>query len=265
VEENPVILQDKTVIVSGVGPGLGGEIASCAVRDGARVVIAARNGEKLEDIAKELDPSGDRVAAFAFDITDREACQKLAAFAVDRFGGVDALVQVAALDAVFGDTESTSADDWRRVLEVNVIGTTQLCQAVVGPMEARGGGSIVLIGSQSYSHPPDTPQMAYASSKGALISAMYQMATDLGPKKIRVNTVVPTWMWGPPVAAYVKWQAKERGISEAEMKAEIATKFPIGDIPADEDVAEVVVFFCSDRARMVTGQYLRVDGGEKMG
>ena len=260
-----MILQGKTVIVSGVGPGLGGEVARIALRDGANVVIGARNAAKLEAIAKELDPSGKRVGAHAFDITDYAACEGLVAFAEQRFGGVDALVQVAAFDAVFGTLATTKADDWRRVMEVNVIGTTQLCRAAVPALEKRGGGSLVLIGSQSYSHPPDTPQLAYASSKGALISAMIQMAKDLGPKKIRVNTVVPTWMWGPPVQGYVKWQAKERKVSEDVVKAEITKKFPIGEIPADEDVAEVAVLFCSDRTRMVTGQFLRVDGGEKMG
>jgi NAD(P)-dependent dehydrogenase (short-subunit alcohol dehydrogenase family) len=260
-----VLLAGKTVIVSGVGPGLGGEVARIALRDGANVVIGARNAGKLEAIAKQLDPSGARVAAHAFDLTDAAACEGLVSFAEQRFGGVDAVVQVAAFDAVFGDLASTKPDDWRRVMEVNVIGTTQLCRAVVPALERRGGGSIVLIGSQSYELPPDTPQLAYASSKGALMSAMYQMARELGPKKIRVNTVVPTWMWGPPVQGYVKWQAKERKVPEDAIKAEITRKFPIGEIPADEDVAEVVALFCSDRTRMVTGQSLRVDGGEKMG
>jgi NAD(P)-dependent dehydrogenase (short-subunit alcohol dehydrogenase family) len=67
------------------------------------------------------------------------------------------------------------------------------------------------------------------------------------------------------VQGYVKWQAKQRKVAEEVVKAEITRKFPIGEIPADEDVAEVAVLFCSDRMRMVTGQYLRVDGGEKMG
>ncbi len=260
-----MLLEGKVLIVSGVGPGLGGEVAKIAMRDGARVVIAARGAAKLDAIAKELDPSGARVGPHAFDLTDPAACEGLVAFAEQRFGGVDALVQVAAFDAVFGDLAATKADDWRRVMEVNVIGTTQLCRAVVPALERRGGGAIVLIGSQSYALPPDTPQLAYASSKGALMSAMIQMAKELGPKKIRVNTVVPTWMWGPPVQAYVKWQAKQRKVSEAEVEAEITRKFPIGAIPADEDVAEVIALFCSDRMRMVTGQFLRVDGGEKLG
>lgn len=260
-----MILQDKTVIVSGVGPGLGGAIARCALRDGANVVVAARNAKKLEAIARELDPSGARAAAHAFDITSADACAGLVAFAEERFGGVDALIQVAALDAVFGTLETTTPEQWRQVLEVNVIGSTQLCRAAVPAMKRRGGGAIVLIGSQSYDHPPDMAQLAYASSKGALISAMYQMAVELGPAKIRVNTVVPTWMWGPPVQAYVKWQAHEQKKSEDEIVAHIAQRFPMREIPPDDDVAEVAVLFASDRMRMVTGQSLRVDAGEKMG
>jgi NAD(P)-dependent dehydrogenase (short-subunit alcohol dehydrogenase family) len=97
------------------------------------------------------------------------------------------------------------------------------------------------------------------------MSAMFQMAVELGPAKIRVNTVIPTWMWGPPVQNYVKWQAKEQGKSEAEIVAHIAKRFPMREIPPDDDVAEVAVLFASDRMRMVTGQYLRVDAGEKLG
>jgi hypothetical protein len=138
-KEALVILQGKTVIVSGVGPGLGGEVARIALRDGANVVIGARNAAKLDSIAKELDPSGKRVAAHAFDITDYAACEGLVAFAEQRFGGADALVQVAAFDAVFGTVATTKAEDWRRVMEVNVIGTTQLCRAMVPALEKRGG------------------------------------------------------------------------------------------------------------------------------
>ncbi len=259
-----MVLEGKTVIVSGVGPGLGGEIASRVLRDGANLVIGARNREKLEGIAKDLDPSGERVLAHPFDITDPAACASLVAAAEERFGGVDAMVQVAALDTVFGGSDVATPDDWRKTMEVNVIGSVELTKACVPAMERRGGGSVVLIGSQSYALPPDTPQLVYASSKGALLAANVQLAHELGAKKIRVNTVVPTWMWGPPVERYVKWQASERGVSEAEVKAGIEAKFPLGEIPADDDVAEVVVLFCSDRMRMVTGQYLRVDGGEKM-
>jgi NAD(P)-dependent dehydrogenase (short-subunit alcohol dehydrogenase family) len=257
-----VILAGKTVVVSGVGPGLGREIAACALRDGANVVLGARTESKLRETAKQLDPGGARVAWRATDIADPGQCAALMQAAAERFGGIDAVVQVAALDTLFGGLAETSADDWRRSLEVNVIGTLNFVAAAVPGLEARGGGAVVLIGSQSMWLAPKLPQLAYASAKGALVSAMNHLVRELGPKKIRVNMVVPTWMWGPPVEAYVQWQARQRGVPAEAIVAEITANMPLGEIPADEDVAEAAIFFCSDRARMITGEKLLVNAGE---
>lgn len=258
-----MILEGKTVLVTGVGPGLGSEIARCAYRDGANLMLAARTESKLRATAEEIDPDGKRVAFAPTDVTDPAQCEALARATLDRFGAIDALVNVAALDAVFGDTFETEAQTWRDVFEVNVFALATLVKIVASEMKTRGGGSIVLIGSQS-SELPGPPQIAYASSKGALMTAMKFFATDLGPHKIRVNTVIPTWMWGPPVESYVKGMAKSRGISEQEVIDEITAKMPLGEIPKDDDVAEAVVFFCSDRARTITGQSLLINAGEWM-
>ncbi len=257
-----MILSDKTLVVSGVGPGLGREVAALALRDGARVMIAARNEARLSELTAQLDPSGERIAWCRADMTDPEACQSLMQAAVERFGGVDGVVQVAALDTLFGTLESTSQEDWRRALEINVVGSLNVARAAVPHLAARGGGAIVLTGSQSMWLPPPNPQIAYASSKGALVSAMYHMVRELGPRRIRVNMVIPTWMWGPPVQMYVKWQAGERGVPEAEIVREITAGMPIPEIPADEDVAEAMIFLCSDRARLITGETLLVNSGE---
>jgi NAD(P)-dependent dehydrogenase (short-subunit alcohol dehydrogenase family) len=93
---------------------------------------------------------------------------------------------------------------------------------------------------------------------------MYYMAKELGPKRIRVNTVVPTWMWGPPVEGYVNMVAQQQNIPVADVIGGITAKMPLGEIPADEDVAECVVFLMSDRARMITGQAILVNAGELM-
>ena len=258
-----MLLADKTVVITGVGPGLGSEIARAALRDGAKVVLAARTAAKLEQIAKDLDPSGERVACVATDIGDDAACAQLFAESEKRFGRIDAVVQVAALDAIFGTLEQGSLDDWRRAFDVNVIGSARVARAAAASMGKTGGGSIVLIGTQA-AFLPTTTQIGYGTSKGALKTAMYYMAKELGPKKIRVNTVVPTWMWGPPVEGYVKMVAKQRGVSQEVVIGEITSRMPLGEIPSDGDVAEAVVFFCSDRARMISGQYLMVNAGELM-
>jgi NAD(P)-dependent dehydrogenase (short-subunit alcohol dehydrogenase family) len=258
-----VILEGKVVVVSGVGPGLGREIAAAALRDGARVVIGARSTEKLEKAAAELDPSGERVAAQPTDITDPKDCVRLAQTAADRFGGLDAVVQVAAFETAASQLDNTPEKVWLNSFGTNVVGASYMVQAAAPLLKRQGGGSIVLIGTQSM-WLPQLPQLAYASSKGALLSAMYYMAKELGPDKIRVNMVVPTWMWGPPVQMYAKWQAAERKVSEQEIIDEITANMPLGEIPSDDDVAESVIFFCSDRSRMITGQSLMVNAGELM-
>jgi NAD(P)-dependent dehydrogenase (short-subunit alcohol dehydrogenase family) len=258
-----MILEGKTVVVTGVGPGLGGEVAKLVLRDGGNAVLAARTADKLAAIAEELDPSGERVAQLSTDIGDAEQCRALAQLAVDRFGAVDGVVQVAAYDSFLAGLEGTGDDDWRAIFDTNVVGSMHVVSAMAEAMGDRGG-SIVLIGSQSSVLPPVMEQLAYASSKGALRAAMFHLAKALGPRKIRVNTVVPTWMWGPPVQMYVQWQVADRGITEEEAIGEITANMPLGEIPADEDVAESAIFLCSDRARTITGQTLYVNSGEYM-
>lgn len=254
------LLAGKTVVVSGVGTGLGREIALAASRDGANVVLAARTEANLKVVADEIDPSGKRVAYAVTDILDAQACSRLIDTAARTFGGVDALVNVAAKEDIFGGLAGADLEAWRAMLDANVIGTLQLTQAALPELEKRGG-AVVFIGTQASFH-PQIPQSAYATSKGALHSAMFSLARELGPKKIRVNMVVPTWMWGPNVELYVQMTAKQRGISEDAVKAKITKNMPLGEIPEDGDVANSVIFFASDYARMLTGQTLFVNAGE---
>ena len=258
-----MILEGKTVVVSGVGGGLGREVARLALRDGAQVVLAARTGEVLEKTAAELDPSGDRVAWARTDITVPEDAEALVGVAVKRFGRVDAMVQVAAYENVFGGLQDADFENWRRAFETNVLGSMTLMRPVATAMKQAGGGSIVLVGSQSM-YQPQLPQAGYAASKGALLSAMYYLTEELGPDKIRVNMVVPSWMWGPPVEAFVKFRAKSQDVAEQAIVDEITGRIPLGSIVPDEEVAEAAVFLMSDRARCITGQTLLVNGGEMM-
>lgn len=248
------------MVVSGVGPGLGREIATAAVRDGASVMLGARREEQLRAVAEEIDPSGARVAWQVTDIVDPEQCTRLADAAFERFGRLDSVVNCAALDTTFGGLVGADFEQWRATFETNVFGTLRVCEAAIPHLKERGG-SIVFIGAQAM-YWPQVMQMAYASSKAALTTAMYYLAKELGPHKIRVNTVVPSWMWGPPVEGYVQMTAKAQGVAPEEVIAGITANMPLGEIPTDGDIAEVVVFFASDRARMVTAQSLLVNAGE---
>lgn len=257
------MLRDKTVIVTGVGTGLGRECVESALRYGANVVIAARTQANLDAVAGDLDPDGKRVVAQATDITDAESCESLVALALDRFGTVDALVQVAAFDNAWGGLHDLRFDNWRKAYETNVIGALTVLRPVTTAMKGSGGGSIVLIGSQSMFKPPrGLAQAGYAASKGALLSAMYYLADELGPDNIRCNMVVPSYMLGPPVQMLIDFRSKQEGKSEDEVIDDITGEFPLRRMAEDGEVANVATFFASDLASAVTGQYLLVNAGE---
>ncbi len=257
------LLAGKTVLVTGVGVGLGVETARAALEAGARVVIGARSADKIAATAADLDPTGERVLAHPVDINDEESIAAFLAAARQRFGSVDVLVQVAANEDAFGGLHEASAEKWTKVLDTNVVGALKVVQAVSAVMAEQGSGSIVLIGSQS-SFKPALPQAGYAASKGALLSASYYWADELGPLGIRVNTVVPSWMWGPNVQMLVDWNAKKSGRSQSEELAEMTKEFPLRRMAEDGEVADAVVFFASDLSRGVTGQHLMVNCGEMM-
>ena len=256
-----MLLEGKTVLVTGVGPGLGRECAESALRQGANVVIAARNADKLAGIAAELDDSGERVAALATDITDAAACEALVDLAVARFGALHGLIQVAAYENVWGGLYDTDFAHWRTAFDTNVLGALTVLRPAAKALKQAGGGGVVFIGSQSM-FKPSLPQAGYAASKNALLTAMYYLVDELGPDNIRLNMVVPSWMWGPPVEMFVQGTAAHKKISEEDALRGIVGKFPLRRMAEDGEVADVAAFFVSDLAKAVTGQHLLVNAGE---
>ncbi|MFF5183906.1 SDR family oxidoreductase [Streptomyces sp. NPDC000345] len=258
------LLAGRTVVVSGVGAGLGHQVAAAVVRDGGNAVLGARTEANLAKSAAEIDPDGSHTAWRATDITDEEQCAALAGLALERFGGIDAMVQVAAWDSCFGGLEDADFTTWQSVIDVNLLGTLRMTRACLGGLKARGG-SVVFIGTQSaVAAPSQVRQAAYAASKGALTSAMYSLARELGPHRIRVNTVLPGWMWGPPVRAYVQFTAQAEGVPEEEVLGRLTGRTALPELATDGDVADAAVFLASDRARAITGQSLLVNAGELM-
>ena len=256
-----MLLEGKTILVTGVGPGLGSECAASALKLGANVVVAARNADKLAAIAAELDPSGDRIAHQPTDITDADACEALVDVAVSRFGGLNGVVQVAAYENVWGGLYDAKFEHWRAAFDTNVLGALTVLRPAAKALKAAGGGGVVFIGSQSM-FKPSMPQAGYAASKNALLTTMYYLVDELGPDNIRLNMVVPSWMWGPPVEMLVDYNASTKNISKQEALDEIVGKFPMRRMIEDGEVADVAAFFVSDLAKGVTGQHLLVNGGE---
>lgn len=260
----PGLLEDKVAVVTGVGPGLGRATALALAREGAAVVLVARSAERLDEVAAEITAAGGRALAVPASVTKPEDCERVASEAVAAFGGIDVLVNSAFRGDAFTSVETSDLDGWRKIMDVNFFGPTLMSRACIPSMRERGSGSIVMVASQS-ARKIRPNEAGYAASKAALITLTKSMATELAGDHIRVNAVVPGWIWGPNVQLYVDWQSQSRGIDPSEVIAEITKEIPLGEIPPQEDIAESIVFFASGMARMITGQTLDVNGGEYFG
>ncbi len=261
-----MMLENKVVVVSGIGPGLGQELSTLAAREGAAVVVlAARTESKLDTAEQEIRDLGlaTPVLKVVTDISNVQQCQALAEKTVAEYGRIDVLFNSAYDPGSFGPIESANLDDWRRAMDVNFFGTMALTQACIPAMKDAGGGAIVMIATM-VEHKPMATQGGYGASKSALRSATKHLALELGQYNIRVNSCHMGWMWGPSVEGYFAWQAQQTGKSQEELVAEITQNIPLGVIPDDADCAKAAVFFASDYSCVVTGASLDVNGGEFM-
>jgi NAD(P)-dependent dehydrogenase (short-subunit alcohol dehydrogenase family) len=261
-----MLLLDKVVIVSGIGPGLGQELSTRVAKEGAAaVVLAARTPAKLDVAEKEIRDLGlkTRMLKVATDISDQKQCQALADRAVKEFGRIDVLFNSAYDPGSFEPIEDANMDGWKRAMDVNFFGTMHLTQACVHHMKDNGGGAIVMIATM-VEHKPLATQAGYGASKSALRCATKHLALELGKYNIRVNSVHMGWMWGPSVEGYFSWQSKATGKSQQELIAEVTRSIPLGVIPDDGECAKAAVFFGSDYSSVVTGAALDVNGGEYM-
>ena len=259
-----MLLEGKVAIISGIGPGLGQELAYVFAREGADVVLAARTQSKLEEVAgviAERHPER-RTLVVPTDIADAAQTQALVDATIAEFGRIDCLVNSAYVPPPFTMFEDADFATWKSSFDITVFGTLQLTQQCVAPMRAAGKGSIVFVNSMIQKKPIAT-QSGYATSKGALTIAARMLAKELGPLGIRVNSTFMGWMWGPPVEGYVGWQVSE-GRTKEDVIAEITKDIPLGVIPDDADCANAVAFLASDLACVITGAELNVNGGEIM-
>lgn len=261
-----MLVKDKVIIISGIGPGLGVELALCAAREGAAaIVLAARTASKLADAAEQIDALGlgTKTLQVPTDIADPEACSALATKAHEAFGRIDGLINSAYIPGSFGPWNKWKFDDWRKTFDVNLFGSLQLSREVAKYMKEQGGGSIVMVNSM-VTRKVIGMQAGYATSKGALAVASRALATELAPLKIRVNSCFMGWMWGANVKAYVDSAAPQMGVTPEQMKAGIEKDIALGEMPTDKECAPSCLFFVSDYSKVITGASLDVNGGEYM-
>lgn len=258
-----MLLQDKVVIVSGIGPGLGIGLAVEAAKQGASLALAARTASKLDDAEEAVAALGlgTQIIKVPTDISDREQCKNLVAKTKEKFGRVDVLINSAYNPGSFEPIEKANLEGWRAALEVNLFGTMNLTLETIPQMKEQGGGAIVMVNTMVTRQPLAT-QGGYGASKAALSTATAHLAVELGQYNIRVNSTYMGWMWGPPVEGYFDMMAKHTGADKQDLIAEVEKNIPLGKIPVDSDCAKAAIFLGSDYACAITGAQLDVNGGE---
>jgi NAD(P)-dependent dehydrogenase (short-subunit alcohol dehydrogenase family) len=254
-------LDEKVILVSGVGPGLGSAVARQVLASGGRVVLGDQDGDRPRRTLEDWLTT-DRVVTVEADIRLPSACEQLVAAARSAFGRLDGLVHVAALDRPVGGLLDGDLDDWTAVAEVNVKGTLQLTKLAVPLLCDSGGGSIVMVGSIAAAEPVEgVVQLAYGMSKAALAAGAYYLSRELGPLGIRVNTIAPGWKWGPALEDGMAAMAREAGTTPETLLAPVRDRISLRRFATDRDVANSILFLLSDAAGAITGQTVYVDGG----
>lgn len=255
-----MLLSGKTIIITGVGPGMGRKLASLAAAEGADVVLAARNREFLDQVSAEIKAADGSSLAVVTDVSDADACAELVARAIERFGAVDGLINSAYAPASYMPFETGTIDGWIENMNVTCFGALRMAKAVLPAMKEKGG-AIVNITALAAAQ-PSPGQADYAVAKAALEGATRQLAKEFGPYRIRVNAMRMGWLWGTPVQNYMAYQAQQAGVSEAAILQPIVDRIALGVIPPDEECAKTALTFVSDYTTMVTGAVLDVNGGE---
>jgi NAD(P)-dependent dehydrogenase (short-subunit alcohol dehydrogenase family) len=251
-------LTGRTAIVSGIGAGLGIAIVRCLAEAGANLVLGDIDPASLAEARAPLGSMPH--AALKTDIRDRDACQALVALGVDRFGGVDILINDAFRAEAPGPFENADMDEWRAVADVNLWGTLNMIKAALPALKASGAGSVVNINTHG-SEALDPDFGGYTSSKAALQHLTRHLAREFGPYGIRVNGVHPGPMDALPRRSFLEAQAAALGVTADSLDAPARERTCLGRLASAEDVARAVTFLASPLARSITGQALFVDGG----
>lgn len=238
-----VDLTGKSAIVTGAGAGIGKAIAEALVNAGASVAVNDLNPDRVETLTEQLRLEGGNVVGFQGDISNRFQVAALIERARDALGNIDILVNAAGIYKAepLGRIDEW---DWRRQIEVNITGTFFCVQLMSRVMVAEGGGIIVNIASTAGHPNPLAEGIGYVSGKAGIIGMTKQAARELAPQNVRVNAVCPG------------------NIEEPDIPLPSPLQNAMQRPGTPQEVADVVLFLCSDAARFITGQAINVDGGE---
>jgi NAD(P)-dependent dehydrogenase (short-subunit alcohol dehydrogenase family) len=248
-------LDDKVVVVTGGGSGIGAAICRACTEQGARVVVAEIDTPKGERVASEL---GEAARFCRTDVTDLSSVQNAVSSAVTHFGRLDVLVNCAGIGLV-GNVQETESADFERLMAVNVRGVFHGCRAAVDQMLGQDpkGGVIINIASTA-AMIGVARRFAYCATKGAVLAMTRELAVDYVKEGIRCNAICPGTIYSPFVEGYVE---RFHHDTREETIAELHARQPIGRMGRPDEVADLAVYLASDEAGFMTGSGVVIDGG----
>jgi 3-oxoacyl-[acyl-carrier protein] reductase len=251
------MLKNKVAIITGASRGIGKSCAFVMAREGAKVVVNYHISElEAKKVTEKINSSGGNSFPYQANVSDANAVDEMVRSTIDRYGSVDVLVNNAGILGKGGNIDDINMDSYDNVWKVNVVGILNCSKAVIPIMKSKGKGSIVNIASVAGIGTASRPgNMLYGSTKAAVIILTKNMAMDLGSFGIRVNATAP---------GLIKTDMALEGKSRDEVERRLnyfREHSMLKKLGEPEDVAEVVAFLTSDRAKFITGQTLTIDGG----
>jgi 3-hydroxybutyrate dehydrogenase len=249
--------QSRRVLITGAGSGIGAGIAGGLARQGHRVIVSDLKIEAAEQIAGGLQDAGHRAEAVALDVASEDSIRSMIEA---RSEPIDVLVNNAGLQHV-ARLEEFPLAKWNQLVQVMLVGVAGLTQAVLPGMRAQGFGRIFNIGS-IHSLVASPYKSAYVAAKHGLMGFSKVIALETADTDITINTICPTYVKTPLVDRQIADQARNHGISEAEVVSDIMLRpMPKGVFISFEELTGITAFLMSSVARNITGQAITVDGG----
>jgi 3-oxoacyl-[acyl-carrier protein] reductase len=245
-------LEGRVALVTGASQGIGRACALALARQGASVALAARNQQKLDELAQQIGSAGSKAAAFAMDVAEEEQIKSGIKAALAHFGKIDVLVNNAGITKDQLVMRMKRAD-WDAVLNTNLTSAYLCAQQVVGSMLKQRWGRIINITSV-FGQMGQAGQANYASSKAGLIGLTMALARELASRNITCNAVAPGFI-----------ETAMTAVLSEEFKQNAVKQIPLGRVGTPDDIANAVAFLASEEASYITGHVLNVNGGMLMG